>query len=66
VKWALFPIALPSGAALQCDVDPAGHLRGVVEVHRDAVTLTLLADALRAAVVDVDAQRAILAVEARP
>lgn len=63
MKWTTFAVTLPDGAAVTTDVDPDGHLRAAFDVHCDAATLAVLADALRAAVVDVDAQRAILAVE---
>jgi hypothetical protein len=61
--WTAFELELPSAAAATFDVSGDGRPRIALEVHRDAETLTVLSDALRAAVVDVDAQRAVLAVE---
>jgi hypothetical protein len=64
-QWHEVEITLPTGASVEIDVESEGHLRAHLECHRDAVTLAILEDALRAAVVDVQAQRAILAAEAR-
>ena len=64
--WVAFEITLPHGGAVQVDVEPDGHLRAHLEIRRDPAALLILANALRAAVVDVDAQRAIMAVAAGP
>jgi hypothetical protein len=63
-NWTNAEVTLPHGAAVQIDVEPDGHLRVNLEVHRDDVTLVLLENALRAAVVDVQGLRAVLAAEA--
>jgi hypothetical protein len=60
-QWVDFSLALPSGASVEIDIDDdTGTLRAEIELHCDAERLTLLADALRSAVVEVDAQRARL------
>ncbi len=56
-QWVDFEIPLPSGASVEIDVVDPGVLRVEIECHNDQTTLTLLADALRRAVVAVDAQR---------
>jgi hypothetical protein len=59
-QWIDFDVLLPSGASVEVDIHDAGTLRANLECHNDPATLTLLADALRAAVVEVDEQRAML------
>ncbi|MGH7436950.1 MAG: hypothetical protein ACRENE_14855 [Polyangiaceae bacterium] len=55
-QWFEVALALPSGASLEIhDLD--GALRVEVECHCDPTTLTLLSDALRAAVVEIDEER---------
>ena len=64
-QWVDFGVVLPSGASVEIDVHDSGHLRVDLECHNDPVTLTVLSDALRAAVIEVDAQRADLAARGR-
>lgn len=62
-RWAAFHMALPTDASVALYVHGSGRrLAGKIEVPCDSATLTQLSDALRAAVVEVDAQRARLEV----
>jgi hypothetical protein len=59
-QWFETELALPSAASVEVYANDAGALACVLEVHCDAETLVQLSDALRAAVVEVDAARARL------
>src|SRR5262249_43645063 len=60
-QWFETELALPATASVEVYANDAGQLACVLEVHCDAVTLVQLADTLRAAVIEIDAQRADLA-----
>ena len=60
--WVAFHVALPPDASVSLYVHGSGtRLAGKIDVPNDLATLTLLADALRAAVVEVEARRAEVA-----
>ena len=56
-QWVDFDLALPSGASVEIDVGEDGNLRIEIECHNDRVTLALLEDSLRKAVVEVAERR---------
>lgn len=56
-QWVDFELALPNGASVEIDVVEPGVLRVEIECHNDGVTLALLEDTFRKAVVEIADQR---------
>jgi hypothetical protein len=59
VTWAVIAVELPIASSVEIFAEDQ-RLRLEIDVHANAATLTVLADALRKAVLDVDAERADL------
>jgi hypothetical protein len=56
-QWVDFDLPLPAGATVEIEIASDGNLSCQIECHNDVATLAVLANALRAAVVEVDTQR---------